>query len=228
MIISVKNLEKKAAVNAFGKATGLEKLIFYKACSYRWEETADPERDEEKTFINLQEAILYADSLNLEVGFRGVVDEISVYQEDLEELVNEDGNIDLADIDYKSVSSYDSEEIYSTDEFTGDSIEGAILVEWSYEKFVGYAHNLINIGIAGEWPFSDLKKESDLITGNEESTFRSNYSVLLKADEIEGLTKDEVREAIDQALNENRWKWNHFKNNPNSPFIYERIKDILD
>ena len=94
--------------------------------------------------------------------------------------------------------------------------------EWSWEKYVGYARNLLNIGIAGQSPFHDFETETDLISGSEERTFRSNYSVLLTKEEISEAA--DLRDAAETELNRDYWKWNNFKNNP----LSENVQMFLD
>jgi len=73
--------------------------------------------------------------------------------------------------------------------------------------------------------FTDFTTEADLITGNEDSTFRSNYSVLLTKDEVEDA--DNKREAVEEELERGHWKWNYFRNNPNSYHITERLDELF-
>lgn len=98
----------------------------------------------------------------------------------------------------------------------GESVENAIIVEWSYEKYVGYCRNYLGLRYGKQ-----NETEKDLVSGNEESTFKSNESVLLTASQIEGLTTDEIFERIWQELDSSYWKWNSFKNNPTDKKIQE-------
>ena len=93
-----------------------------------------------------------------------------------------------------------------TIEFEGDSVADYIIVEWSYEKYVGYCRNIheLRYGYYNE-------TESDLITGNEERTYRHNLSVLVEAKELFELTDVEKIELILEKLNESHWKWNYFQ-----------------
>ena len=122
-------------------------------------------------------------------------------------------------------SRLDFETVYDGSVFEGEDITGAIIVRWSYEKYVGYCRNLQDIGIAGEYPFHEFVTEKDLITGNEERTFRSNYSVLLTKDEVEEASN--TKEAVEEELQNGSWKWNYFRNNPNSYHIAERLDDLF-
>lgn len=218
--MKIKDLEQKERVPYYTKSS-VNFAYFYRACAYRWEETADPERKDEASFLTEKEAIEYTDNLNLEVGFRGVVERCEILISDFDE----DEEFNLDDLIYKHLSYFESNEIYSTNEFTGKSIEGSIIIEWSYEKYVGYARNLINIGVGGTYPFHELKTESDMITGNEERTFRSNYSVLLSKEEVKD-SGDLLAERIMEELETSHWKWNYFKNNSESAYINERIQEI--
>ena len=101
---------------------------------------------------------------------------------------------------------FDDAETFETIEPEYDSIEGDVIVGWSWEKYIGYCRKLEGLH------FGRYKEtEVDLITGNEESTFRSNYSILCKASELEGLTEDEKVEYIENELNNGSWKWSYFK-----------------
>lgn len=105
-----------------------------------------------------------------------------------------------------------------TIEPTGESIEGAVIVEWSWEKYVGYCRNFhgLRFGESNE-------TEQDLITGNEERTFNRNLSILVEASELEGLTDAEKVEAIKEAFSQSHWKWNYF----NTPNFQTSIEDYL-
>lgn len=202
----------------------IQALQWFSAYSYRFAEyDNDAIHNDTKDFKTQEEAIAYAESLENEIGFCPKVDEINYEFESFESFdeIDEEETTDVC----LSVSWVDINEVWSGDTYEGKDIKGSIIIEWSYEKYVGYARNLIQIGIAGQH-FRRFNFESDLISGNEESTFRSNYSVLLTAEEIKDLDKDELRELIETELNSSHWKWNSFKNNPNSVNIQNEIDDI--
>ena len=103
--------------------------------------------------------------------------------------------------------------------------DDAIIVEWAWQKYVGYCRKLIDVRPA--WAY-DIKTEKDIITGNEERTYRYNYSLLLSADEVKeyrhGTKYDAaVAEKIADALNEGNWKWDRF-----GYFTADKVKDIFD
>ena len=197
-------------------------LSVYKAQQYRWEETADQETDDEKYFFTLEEAKEYLETINMNVGFQGIVDKFEFEYTDFNNAFDfgSEGNIE----DFIPPFNY-PETVYWGDIFEGDNIIGAVIVRWSYEKYVGYCRNLQDIGIAGEYPFHELKTEKDLITGNEESTFRSNYSILLTKEEVD--SADNIKEAVEEELQNGHWKWNYFRNNPNSYHITERLDELF-
>lgn len=200
-------------------------LSVYKAQQYRWEETADPETDDEDYFFTLEEAKEYLETISLTVGFQGLVDE---FQFEYADFNNEFEFGSEGDIEDFIPSNTYPETVFYGDVFEGDDITGAIIVRWSYEKYVGYCRNLKDIGIAGEYPFQEFTTEKDLITGNEDSTFRDNYSVLLTKDEVEDASgTSALREAAEEELQSVSWKWNYFRNNPNSYHIVERLDELF-
>lgn len=207
---------------------GEEYLVVYKAQQYRWEDTANPEIDDVKYFIDENQAKVYAEEeILLNVGFQSQVESrflkiSSLSQEDwkrefdsIEEMVNEydfDDYVETQTIDYNE----------------GKDITGAVVVEWNWEKYPGYSRNLTDIGIAGEGIFYSLKKEKDLITGNEESTWHKNYSLLLTKEEIKEFSKiyekqDSLKEILYEKLYDSGWQWNDFGHNPNSKQIRDKI-----
>ena len=197
-------------------------LSVYKALQYRWEETADPETGDEKYFFTLKEAQEYLETININIGFQGIVDKFEFEYADFNSEFEFGSEGDIWD--FLPSNTY-PETIYYSDVFEGEDITGAIIVRWSYEKYVGYCRNLQDIGIAGEYPFECFETEKDLITGNEESTFRSNYSVLLTKEEVD--SADNVKEAVEEELQNGSWKWNYFRNNPNSYHIVERLDELF-
>ena len=197
-------------------------LSVYKALQYRWEETADPETEDEKYFFFLEEAMEYLETISLNIGFQGQIDRIDFEYTDFNWEIPFRTDREIADF---LPSRCDFDTVYYGDYNEGEDITGAIIVRWSYEKYVGYCRNLQDIGIAGEYPFHEFVTEKDLITGNEESTFRSNYSILLTKEEVD--SADNIKEAVEEELQRGHWKWNYFRNNPNSYHIAERLDELF-
>ena len=197
-------------------------LSVYKALQYRWEDGRDIEEEDESYFFTYEEADNYLETLSLTVGFEPHIDRIDFEYADF----NQEFEFGfIGEITDFLPSRLDSETVYDGSVFEGDDITGAIIVRWSYEKYVGYCRNLQDIGIAGEYPFHEFATEKDLITGNEERTFRSNYSVLLTKDEVEEASN--TKEAVEEELQNGSWKWNYFRNNPNSYHIAERLDELF-
>jgi hypothetical protein len=197
-------------------------LSVYKALQYRWEETADPQTDDEAYFFTELEAKEYLKTINLNIGFQAQIEQIEFEYTDFNTSFDFGSEGDIEDF----IPNFDNcNAFYYGGVFEGEDITGAIVVQWSYEKHVGYCRNLQDIGIAGEYPFHELKTEKDLITGNEESTFRINFSVLLTKDEVEDASN--IKEAVEEELMKGHWKWNYFRNNPNSYHIAERLDELF-
>ena len=49
--------------------------------------------------------------------------------------------------------------------------------------------------------------EDDLATGNEESTYKTNYTIILNHEVVSALNEEDMEEAILAELNSNYWKW---------------------
>ena len=202
-------------------------LVVYKAMQYRWEDTADPEIDDVKYFIDENQAEEYAKEIQLSVGFESQVETRYLKASYLSD---EDWEREFDDIE-EIVSEYDFDDYTETqtiDHNEGKDITGAVVVEWNWEKYPGYCRNLTDIGIAGEGIFYSLKKEKDLITGNKESTWHKNYSLLLTKEEIKEFSKiyekqDSLKEILYEKLYDSGWQWNDFGHNPNSKQIRDKI-----
>lgn len=197
-------------------------LSVYKAHQYRWQDGRDIEEEDEAYFFTQDEAEQYLYSLIQEIGFEPHIDRIDFEYEDFNWEIPFGAD---REIEHFLPSRCEFETVFYGDVFEGDDITGAIIVRWSYEKYVGYCRNLKDIGVAGEYPFHEFTTEKDLITGNEDSTFRDNYSVLLTLEEVEDV--DNKREAVEEELQRGHWKWNYFRNNPNSYHITERLDELF-
>lgn len=92
------------------------------------------------------------------------------------------------------------------DQDTEDLYGDEIIVSWSWYRYVGYAHKFEGIHTADELGF---KRETDLATGNEESTLKTNYTIILNHEEVSKLEEGELEFAILDELNRVQWKWTH-------------------
>lgn len=190
--------------------------LIYEALAYRWEDTADPEREDSKFFFELKQAIDYAKSIELEIGFHPVVEKKGIEVCDLRECEDE---LDTAEeyINYFDVETFDDVWTGSVNE--GKNIEGAIVLVWSYEKHVGYARNFLEIRYGNH---NEL--ESDLVTTNHERVWAPVSQVLLNKSDIENLSDEEILAKVNSELYEVRdWKWNHFKNQPTDEKIIDGL-----
>lgn len=199
-------------------------IIFYRSRQYRWETTCDPESYDETYHLTKTDAEQAVNKIALNIGFSPNIDEIKININVFN--FDSDDEFELCDLDNYRKYNSDIETIFDGNEYVGDDIEGSIIIEWSWEKYVGYCRNLLDIGVAGNYPFQIFKNESCLITGNEESTFKSNYSILLTPQEIDEC--DDLQIAVEYALDSLLWKWNYFKNNPSSQVISQKILEITE
>ena len=89
----------------------------------------------------------------------------------------------------------------------GKNIEGAIIIKWQWDKYVGYSRNIVDIGISGKYPYNNIVHEIDLITDNESYCYRNCYSLVMSEEEWQ----EEGVEGLKQRLFEtDKWKWNNW------------------
>lgn len=193
--------------------------VFYQVKSERQHDCSDSDIEDLQKFATMEEAEEYYNDLTPSIGFTPVIDKCTIEVESDDNLETELNDINKTLIDIETI-------IYG-DESRGRDITGSIIIEWNYEKYVGYARNLTDIGIAGQSPFEKFNYENDLISDNEDRTFRSNYSLLILDEDLKDLASDEAEELIYEELNKSFWKWNHFKNNPNSAVIVDKIENLF-
>ena len=113
--------------------------------------------------------------------------------------------------DGENFNAYDNEYEYIEHDY--ESLEGCILVAWSWQTHVGYCRKLHEVFR----PYSCFKTTKDLISGNEERVFATNYSILLTKEEVESKNWDgfsyspTLAEKIADRLNNGSWKWERFQ-----------------
>lgn len=78
------------------------------------------------------------------------------------------------------------------------SLEGAILVFWSWQKYVGYARKCIEVRLA----YSD---DTEAILTKQDRVFATQCDVLLTAEEV--AAADNLQDAVREALENGSWKW---------------------
>jgi hypothetical protein len=217
----MRKAEFKKQAEKYTDSYGDLMLVVYKASQYRWQDGRDTEEEDEAYFFTQEEAEEYLKTIRMNIGFEPHIDRVDFEYADFNWEINFGADREIEDF-LPSRCEFDT--VYYGSVFEGNDIIGAVIVRWSYEKYVGYCRNLKDIGIAGEYPFHELTTEKDLITGNEGSTFKDNYSVLLTKDEVD--EANNLFDAIEEELQRGHWKWNYFRNNPNTEHIQETIRKI--
>lgn len=133
---------------------------------------------------------------------------------------------DIEDVDWEDIEEY-GEDAFDDDDlmkiaasvndidirdvvgatYKYESVDGAILIIWYWDRYVGYARGVRDIreGMYGETTEMCI---------HEDHTFCNQCSVLVKASELEGLSPQERYELIEERLHdgcacgEGQWEWN--------------------
>ena len=190
---------------------------------------------ETRYFFIKKEAEYYADIKDVNVGSSNVIETFEAKKSSFTNDMFQEKFKSLEDLFDKHYNLFDfkQEEVIKYNE--GKDITGGIVVAWNWERYVDYGRNLEGVGVAGEdgtLGYYNLKTEADLITGNEDNTYGTNYSLLLSREEIKEelgykYTEEELEELIDERLIESIWLWNDFKDNPNSK-IRRDIEEVVE
>ena len=92
-----------------------------------------------------------------------------------------------------------------------DSIVGCVIIAWSWKTYVGYCRKLGSVFLVDEGD-REFQTERDLITGNEERTFYTNYDILLTKEEVDACNQSSqsLDEKVLEELNQSKWKWEHY------------------
>ena len=106
------------------------------------------------------------------------------------------GDSDLLEIFNEHRDYEDSRDV----EYQYKSVDGALLVFWSWNRYIGYARDLQEIreGMYGE---------DESICIKQDKTFVTQCDVLIEKQELEGLSREDRRSLIEQRLGESQWKW---------------------
>ncbi len=78
------------------------------------------------------------------------------------------------------------------------SLEGALLIFWSWEKYIGYARRIVELRYAGS-------TDTEAILTKKDKVFAVQCDILLTAEEVTNSTN--IREDITARLQESSWKW---------------------
>lgn len=80
------------------------------------------------------------------------------------------------------------------------SLKGALLVFWSWERYIGYARKLIEL----RYGTSD---DTEAMLTKEDKVFATQCDVLLTAEEVEDLSSEDLEQEIREKLSDGSWKW---------------------
>ena len=148
-----------------------------------------------------------AKSTELEFGVRTEIclDKAEISPDDLDGVdfdeVEEFGGMVFGDSDLLEIFNDHRDYEDSRDvEYQYKSVEGALLVFWSWNRYIGYARDLQEIreGMYGE---------DESICIKQDKTFVTQCDVLIEKQELEGLSREDRRSLIEQRLGESQWKW---------------------
>lgn len=120
--------------------------------------------------------------------------------EELEEFDNFDDEKLFELVDEGNCTEWD--DIVSEESYSYQSVEGALLIVWNWECYIGYARNINEIrrGMYGE---------TEEICCHEDKVFRPQVDVLCTAEELDGLSPEQERELVKERLQEDYrdWRW---------------------
>jgi hypothetical protein len=182
--------------------------VFYKAAQLKWNDEPNPEYNDVEYFLDKDDAIKYAKKIKCEVGFQQIVQKLYVKILTLD--FEDDEEFELEDLDNYRLYYTERDEIWTGTFNDGRNLEGAIILVWSWGKYVGYSRHFDSI----RYGFYD-EKETDLID-NTKNTFKRTETVLLEKEEIEDLLDSEILEKVIEELRKlNKWdtleNWNEDK-----------------
>ena len=131
----------------------------------------------------------------------------TVYPEDLEGIdwkaiedfgVNWFSDSDLFDIINENDSLENVDYFYV--EYEYKNLEGSILVFWSWQTYVGYCRKCVEIRYA-------YSNENESICIKKDKVNHTQCDVLCSAEELEGQSKEDIVNLVNQKLGESHWKW---------------------
>jgi len=177
----------------------------------------DPKRTDLYLFLNRKDAENKAKNLSFD---NDIYNDCTIYQKNMtnDEVMSflSDDIEDMNDFieNYLTNPHYNrelKEEIrnYPDDEYCVESanydfdksLEGAILIEWSWQKYTGYARKCEEIRYA-------YYKETEEVLTKQDKTFVSQVDVLLTADEVNECENDEeLKERLMERCFDGTWKW---------------------
>lgn len=120
---------------------------------------------------------------------------------DFNEALSEDNHEAMEDVAKYIVENADEYDPVVCANYDFDqTLDGAILVFWSWQRYTGYARKLIDVRFA-------YYDETEAMLAKEDQVFATQCDVLLTADEVKNAGED-LREAVRQELEDKRdWRW---------------------
>lgn len=91
------------------------------------------------------------------------------------------------------------------------SLDGCILVFWSWQRYIGYARKCIEVRRA----YSD---ETETILTKQDHVFATQCDILLTAEEVNNA--DNLQESVLEALAKSSWKWT------NPEFVKNKVNNF--
>jgi hypothetical protein len=91
------------------------------------------------------------------------------------------------------------------------SLDGSVLVLWSWERYIGYARKLIEVRRA-------TSEDTEAILTKKNKVYATQCDILFTAEDVENA--DDLKAAIRERLEDGSWKWT------NTGFITEAIENI--
>jgi len=151
------------------------------ASGYRWEDTADPEREDISYHFTEEEAIAAADKINLSLGFEAQVDSIEIDYEEANQFFSFRQEFTWSDLDHKRFYP-NSTTIYNGGLNAGLELSpDAIVVGYSHHMYMNYSYDITFVGPVRD---TQLKKESDLVN-SQDSTTATYFAVYETIEELE-------------------------------------------
>lgn len=86
-----------------------------------------------------------------------------------------------------------------------ESLEGCILVFWWWHTYMGYDQKFVELRYAHSGETEELLHQNADYTGHR----GMRVSVVMRPEEIEGLTHEELQEELKSRLFNDSWKWRH-------------------
>lgn len=109
------------------------------------------------------------------------------------------GESEKTDVAKAIIENSTDEEIIDCANYDFDkSIEGSILIFWSWERYIGYARKCL------ELRYADSHDTEKLLT-KQDRVFATQCDILLTAEEVKQATN--IKEAIREEMGKSSWKW---------------------